>query len=70
MVNPFLTAEWSASILWLTELFEYADTRDSKKLALPWREIISIKSKGLVSLYTFSFPRATSNRSAGTVDEK
>ena len=48
----------------LTSAFKYSNPCFLKKLVLPWSEIISMKSKGFVTLYNISSPRATSRWSA------
>lgn len=49
---------------WSKPALEYSDTRFSKKLVLPWSDIMSMKSKGFVALYSLTLPRETKSLSA------
>lgn len=48
---------------WLMFAFEESETRFSKKLVLLCGEIIFMKPKGFVTLYTLLLPRDTGRRS-------
>ncbi len=48
----------------MTPAFWYSPTLLSKKLVLPWREIISIQSKGFLLFQILPTPSATSSLSA------
>ena len=53
-----------SSLVCLTLAFWYSPTLFSKKFVFPWREIISIHSKGFSTLKSLGTPTAKSRRSA------
>lgn len=48
----------------ITPAFWYSPTLLSKKLVFPWRDIISIQSKGFLVFHILGTPKALRSRSA------